>query len=207
MGSITRELTMQIDLEQIVREEVRALLQEHLHIILKTNYNVEYTKQPNTVIRAKNADKSQPAATPTSAKAPPGVTWEYAAEKGKRRPLEQIELHKKEIELGRNLTPEEKGQIAAGVEMDTETQEKAKANAKEKARVDAITKETTEIAKQELEKETKSENSTQLFEQDVEVASEKTPEQEEATKILERTKEEQKQIPETKELDLNSLFK
>ncbi len=200
---------MYIDVEEIVREEIRALLKEHLQL----GESKPIQESITTVERTNKIEDTNQTTLPypvkrTSAKAPEGVTWEYAAEKSKRRSPEHIKMHEKEIELGRNLTPEEKGEIEAGVELDDEAREKSKEDAKKKAHINKLTSEAEEKAKLETEAENKSEPETggKVFVNGEEVNPEeleKTPNQAEATRIL----EEQKKIPKTDDLnDINKMF-
>ncbi len=85
----------------------------------------------------------------------PDVEWEYAPKLGKRRNKTEQALHEKEIELGRLLTPEEKGEIDAYAEIDEEKEAKAKEDTKKKVRIDEIAEEANEAAAKELAEEAK----------------------------------------------------
>ena len=52
--------------------------------------------------------------------------WEYGRKNGRRRTTEEMALHDLEREKGRRLTPEEKGEIKAKVQIDETTENKIK---------------------------------------------------------------------------------
>ena len=81
--------------------------------------------------------------------------WEYARppEGKQRRTSEEMSLHKKELELGRRLTPEEKGEVKAQLHIADSKEEKAKESAIKKAHIEDLTNQGLEAAKEELEAE------------------------------------------------------
>ena len=79
--------------------------------------------------------------------------WEYGRKNGRRRSLEEMALHDLEREKGRRLTPEEKGEAKATVELNESTENKAKEGALRKARIEELTTEGLKAAEKELEAE------------------------------------------------------
>ena len=79
--------------------------------------------------------------------------WEYSRRNGRRRTPEELALHELEKEKGRKLTPEEKGETKALVQIDTTAENKAKEDTIKKIRIDGITAEGMAAASIELEKE------------------------------------------------------
>lgn len=69
------------------------------------------------------------------------VDWEFAPKPGRRRSKEEMAMHDRELELGRRLTPEEKGESQAYVEIQDERTEKAKEETKKKIRIGEIAEE------------------------------------------------------------------
>ena len=84
-----------------------------------------------------------------------GTSWEYARppEGKQRRTGQEMALHKKELELGRRLTPEEKGQVKANLQIDDSKEEKAKEDTLKKARIEELASRGLDAAKEELEAE------------------------------------------------------
>ena len=81
--------------------------------------------------------------------------WEYARppEGKQRRTSEEVALHKKERELGRRLTPEEKGQVKAHLHIADSKEEQAKEDTLKKARIKELTTEGLKAAEKELAEE------------------------------------------------------
>jgi hypothetical protein len=127
---------MNIDIEAIVREEVRNLIREHLNI--------------GGVIQSVKAVVNQPAVFQTEESK---YEYEFPREGKTRRNAEEMALHKQEKLLERRLTPEEKGEIKARLHMDDSAENEAKENAIKKARIDRIAAEGMEAATKELELE------------------------------------------------------
>ena len=87
--------------------------------------------------------------------------WEYGRKNGRRRSLEEMALHDLEKEKGRRLTPEEKGQAKALVQIDETAENKAKEDTIRKIQIDKLTAEGMAAASKELaeEKERRDPNS------------------------------------------------
>ena len=114
--------------------------------------------------------------------------WEYGRKNGRRRTTEEMALHDLEKEKGRRLTPEEKGEAKAVVQIDETTENEVKEAAIKKDRIDKLAAEGMAAASKELAEEEKVE--VQITESDN--GNGKEPE---AT------------IPKTQDLgNLNSLF-
>lgn len=182
------KIEIEIDIEAIVRDEIRNYVREN--IVINNVIGVAYTEVPETVstiqgdtviVNVTEEDLSIP-------------MWEYAPKLGRRRNKTEIALHEKELELGRILTPEEKGQIDAGVELDNEKEAKAKEDAKNKARIAEIAEEATEAAAKELAEEAEVAEVASLDSSDDEVEDTLMPGESEET------------IPETEEVKTDSLF-
>jgi hypothetical protein len=115
--------------------------------------------------------------------------WEYGRKNGRRRTIEEMALHDLERKKGRLLTPEEKGEAKAVIQIDTTTENTVKEAAIKKDRIDKIVAEGTAAASKELAEEIKErdDNITRVQEgmdkHDVEA-----------------------EIPKTEKLDTNSLF-
>ena len=114
---------------------------------------------------------------------PKGIAWEFESKPGRRRTTEEMALHILEKEKGRLLTPEEKGEAKAFVEIDETAENKAKEDTIKKIHIDNITAEGMAAASKELAEE----------------------EQEEHESMHKEVKE--AEIPKTKDLTtLDSLF-
>jgi len=108
--------------------------------------------------------------------------WEYGRRNGRRRTTEEMALHDLEREKGRRLTPEEKGEAKALVEIDETTENIIKEKVIKKAHIDKIVAEGTAAASKELAEEEHEEH--ELMHKEVQEAT----------------------IPKTEKLDTNSLF-
>ena len=118
--------------------------------------------------------------------------WEYGRKNNRRRTPEEMALHKLEQEKGRRLTPEEKGEAKATIQIDTTTENEVKEAAIKKDRIDKIAAEGMAAASKELAEEE---------EEEEELVSGAYPD------AIEPLKPEAT-IPETKDLkNLNSLFR
>jgi len=116
--------------------------------------------------------------------------WEYGRRNNRRRTPEEMALHKLEQEKGRRLTPEEKGEAKATIQIDTTTENEVKEAAIKKDRIDKIAAEGMAAASKELAEEEEEELVSGAYPDAIE------PLKPEAT------------IPETKDLkNLNSLFR
>ena len=89
--------------------------------------------------------------------------WEYGRRPGKRRTAEEVELHRLEKEKGEALTPEEKGEARAKIQMDETAENNAKDAAIKKARIENIAAEGMAAASKELAEE-KDDNLTRVQE-------------------------------------------
>jgi len=79
--------------------------------------------------------------------------WEYGRTNGRRRTTEEMALHDLEKQKGRRLTPEEKGEAKALVQINETAENKAKEDTIKKIRIDGITAEGMAAASIELEQE------------------------------------------------------
>ena len=120
------KIEINLDIEAIVREAIR-----------------NNTSASNVIINAKSNNN----------KTPKGITWEFAPQPGRRRTTEEMALHDLELEKGRLLTPEEKGEAKAKVEIDITTENQVKEAAIKKVRIDTITAEGMAAASKELAEE------------------------------------------------------
>ena len=123
--------------------------------------------------------------------------WEYGRRNNRRRTPEEMALHKLEQEKGRRLTPEEKGEAKATIQIDTTTENEVKEAAIKKDRIDKIAAEGMAAASKELAKEEQQEH--ELMHKEVQEGIDK---HDRIPGTIEAT------IPETKDLkNLNSLFR
>ena len=120
-----------------------------------------------------------------------GIAWEFASQPGRRRTTEEMALHDLELEKGRLLTPEEKGEAKALVEIDETAENRAKEDTIKKVHIDNITAEGMAAASKELAEEAQNTEG-------VEVKDEK---------IIDSEGSGEAKIPKTDDLGtLNSLF-
>jgi|TARA_B110000495_G_C22585476_1_gene351331 hypothetical protein len=122
--------------------------------------------------------------------------WEYSRRNGRRRTPEELALHELEKEKGRKLTPEEKGETKALVQIDTTAENKAKEDTIKKIRIDGITAEGIAAATKEL-----AEESSHIEEELLSGAYPENP-----IKYDNDTEEPEATIPKTEKLDTNSIF-
>jgi len=127
---------MNIDIEAIVRQEIRKLMKEHLNISNSVHTYEEVAKEP-TITEAEEYT----------------YDYEFPREGKTRRNAEEMALHKQEKLLERRLTPEEKGEVKAQLHMDYSAENNAKEEAIKKARIDKIAAEGMEAATKELKLE------------------------------------------------------
>lgn len=152
------KIEINIDVEAIVREEIRTYVRENITINnvagASTTVVTEQTAEADegVVVTLKSAVPSIEK-TNTQLGYALKTEWEYAPKIGRRRNKTEIALHEKELELGRTLTPEEKGKIDANVELADESEAKAKADTKNQARINKIAAEATDAAAKELAEE------------------------------------------------------
>ena len=117
--------------------------------------------------------------------------WEYGRRNGRRRTVEEMALHDLEKEKGRRLTPEEKGEAKAKVEMDETTENTIKEQVIKKAHIDNLTAEGMAAASKELAEEAQNTEGLDI-KQD---------------KITDSAASDEAKIPKTEDINLpNSLF-
>ncbi len=118
--------------------------------------------------------------------------WEYGRKNGRRRTTEEMALHDLEKEKGRRLTPEEKGEAKAVVQIDETIENEIKEAAIKKDRIDKIAAEGIAAAEKELAEE--------------KLLSGAYPEDPTGVEVI-RKEDPESEIPKTKDLnDINSLF-
>jgi len=117
--------------------------------------------------------------------------WEYGRKNGRRRTNEEMALHELEIKHGRLLTPEEKGEARALVEIDETAENKAKEDTIKKVHIDNITAEGMAAASKELAEEAQNTKGAEVKDE----------------KIMDSVASGEAKIPKTEDLEtLNSLF-
>ena len=122
------KIEIDIDIESIVKEALK-------------NYN------SSLEITIPDTKTTSPAVITSRSK------WEYGRKNGRRRPNEEMALHKLEQEKGRLLTPEEKGEAKAVIHIDETTENIVKEAAIKKDRIDKIAAEGMAAASKELAEE------------------------------------------------------
>jgi len=81
------------------------------------------------------------------------IAWEFGPKSGHRRTAEERAMHDLERKHGRILTPEEKGEAKALIQINETTENTVKENAIKKNRIDKITAEGMAAASKELAEE------------------------------------------------------
>jgi len=158
------KIEINLDIEAIVREAIR-----------------NNAPASNVIINAKSNNN----------KNSKGIAWEFASQPGRRRTTEEMALHVLEKKHGRLLTPEEKGEAKALVEIDETAENRAKEDTIKKVHIDNITAEGMAAASKELAEEAQNTEG-------VEVKDEK---------IIDSEGSGEAKIPKTEDLGtLNSLF-
>ena len=158
------KIEINLDIEAIVREAIR-----------------NNAPASNVIINAKSNNN----------KNSKGIAWEFASQPGRRRTTEEMALHVLEKKHGRLLTPEEKGEAKALVEIDETAENRAKEDTIKKVHIDNITAEGMAAASKELAEEAQNTEG-------VEVKDEK---------IIDSEGSGEAKIPKTDDLGtLNSLF-
>ena len=125
------------------------------------------------------------------------IAWEFGPRSGHRRTAEERALHVLERKHGRVLTPEEKGEAKALVQIDETAENKAKEDTIKKIRIDGITAEGMAAASKELEAENLVHSVDGLDAPKKEAAG---------LNSLIIKEEPEATIPKTEKLDTNSLF-
>jgi len=147
------KIEINIDIEDIVRQEIRTFIQEHLvinNVVSSVRSESKAALNDDVVVTLHSGD-SVP--NIPSSNVSNGFVGEYAPRVGKRRSKAEISMHELELELERVLTPEEKGKIAGLTEVDDNAEAKAKEDTITKARIDSIAAEATKAAAEELAEE------------------------------------------------------
>ena len=125
------------------------------------------------------------------------TAWEFGPRSGHRRTAEERAMHTLERKYGRVLTPEEKGEARALIQIDETAENKAKEDTIKKIRIDGITAEGMAAASKELEAKNLVHSVDGLD----------APKKEAAGLNSLIVKEEpEATIPKTEKLDTNSLF-
>ena len=127
------KIEIDIDIESIVKEALKK--KQYFHTEDTTPVPIEATTTTNS--RSK---------------------WEFSRRNGRRRTVEEMALHDLEKEKGRRLTPEEKGEAKAVIQIDETTENTIKEAAIKKNRIDKIAAEGMAAASEELAKEEKEEH-------------------------------------------------
>jgi hypothetical protein len=120
--------------------------------------------------------------------------WEYSRRNGRRRTVEEMALHDLEKEKGRRLTPEEKGEAKAVIQIDETTENTIKEAAIKKDRIDKIAAEGMAAATKELAEEEDGAEPKILYIPDI------------SQNITKKEEVKEAEIPKTEKLDTNSLF-
>ena len=146
---------------------------------MKIEIDIDIESIVREALKKKQSEDIIPIETTTNSRS----KWEYGRKNGRRRTVEEMALHDLEKEKGRRLTPEEKGEAKALVEIDETTENQVKEDTIKKIHIDSITAEGMAAATKELAEE----------------------EQEEHESMHKEVKE--AEIPKTKDLgNLDSLF-
>jgi len=133
------KIEIEIDLESIV---IEALKKKEISDIYVPPVKVEIpssTEPPKVWTEALMKNTRSP--------------WEYGRKNGKRRTLEEMALHELEKEKGRRLTPEEKGETKAQVQLEETAENTARDAIIKKARIDTLAAEGMAAASKELAEE------------------------------------------------------
>jgi len=160
------KLTIEVDIESIIREEIRDHLEKRAEIfdvaagkMVKEVVDISAgrAKEPSPFDRETPAKPSEAyAAEEDNVPEPTGPTpkipviWEYAAVPGKRRKKDEITLHEAEVKKGRLLTAAEKAEVLGTKDHTDATQQQARDTAATKARIDQLATEAAEAAKAEI---------------------------------------------------------
>ena len=167
------KIEIEIDIESIVKEALKKKQEETPKVWTEAVQRV----QPSTSGRYYSAKER-------------AIAWEYGPRSGHRRTAEERALHVLERKHGRVLTPEEKGEAKALVQIDTTAENKAKEDTIKKIRIDGITAEGMAAATKELAEEER-----------------RDPDSVNGNGIMEREEDKKEAtIPKTEKLDTNSLF-
>ena len=127
------KIEIDIDIESIVREALKKKEISNIEVTLPAS-----SETPKVWTEAVQTSRSK---------------WEYGRKNNRRRTTEEMALHKLEQEKGRRLTPEEKGEAKAVIQIDTTTENTVKEAAIKKDRIDKIAAEGMAAASKELAEE------------------------------------------------------
>lgn len=141
------KIEIEIDIEAIVREEIRAYVKENI-VIRDVSSGVKIGETIPTVLPGKPLVEETK--TITHVAVGNSTEWEFGPKPGRRRSREEIALHELELKHNRLLTPEEKGEAKAAVEIEETAESRAKEDAINKDRIDKIAKEGMDAASKEL---------------------------------------------------------
>jgi hypothetical protein len=147
------KIEIELDIEAIVREEIRKYVQENLVIRNVTKAAIHEATTPIVNDQPDLFKEEAATAVTVADDTESDIPWEYSPKIGKRRNKAEIAMHEKELELGRLLTPEEKGATQANIEMADERELKAKEDAKHKAHIDELARHGLAAADKELAEE------------------------------------------------------
>lgn len=226
------DIVINIDVKAIVENEIRRIVRDSVtinNVVVEAMADqisaapatsisdaVEVTVDTSVVAKVLDVVKPTTAETLATGQAIPDGGWEFEkAAPGHRRTKVQMALHEKELTLGRRLTPEEKGEGAAFVQLNEEAEADAKQAALNKARIDTMTNEGMAAAKKEIEEEgitPEAVNTSSLFDD----PSDNVPAQDAGTAaqpdssptpFLDQAIADKAEIPATEEISTDSLFK
>lgn len=196
------QIVIEIDIEGIVREEIRSWVRENIVINNSVNAHVRpaIVKDIGAGAMLVSTDTPEPKETGE-------VDYEFAPGCTPRRSPEQIAFHKLELQYGRRLTPAEKGETEATLEAESEAQEKAKIAAKDRIRIDGYVAD----AEKELEKESAEQNKAVAAEPakptQTSIFDEKEPAEPANIPLVAPSKNDGPTVPETDKLeDISRLF-
>ena len=116
---------------------------------MKIEIDIDIESIVKAALKKQQSEDIIPTETTTNNKS----KWEYGRKNNRRRTPEEMALHKLEQEKGSRLTPEEKGEAKAVIQIDTTTENVVKEAAIKKDRIDKIAAEGMAAASKELAEE------------------------------------------------------
>jgi hypothetical protein len=176
------KIEINIDIEQIVREEIRNILRENLVInnvsgapTTSAPKNVvtvavdkvvaeelaEVSSEPAADTPAASTDTAEAVEDKSTTNAP--IMYEFAPKPGRRRSKAEIAMHEQELKLGRVLTPAEKGIADANTELADEAQQTAKDATKQAAHIQDLVDEAGKGADEDIAKENADTSAAPVF--------------------------------------------
>ena len=181
------KIEIEIDVETLVREGIKEYIKENL-IIHDVSSGVPIGETiPTVTFGQQTAVFGKEAVDNVAVAINKQIAWEFSPRPGRRRSKEEIALHELELKHNRLLTPEEKGEAKAVVQIDETAEATAKETALNKNRIDGIAKEGMDAASEELAQEEESKSPKEEYSN--------PPQEAEAT------------IPKADELNIESMFK